>query len=166
LEAFEVARRGGLGVTIHAGEAFGLASIAEALHLCEADRLGHGVRIVDDLEGDDLGPLATEIRDRGVVLEMCPRSNVDTGAVATLAAHPIDRLLRLGFAVTVNSDNRLMSGTSPVAELRGMVETFGWGIEELRAVNVTAAHGAFVSERRRRELASRVVRFDPGSVNA
>ncbi|HSJ27669.1 MAG TPA: adenosine deaminase family protein, partial [Acidimicrobiia bacterium] len=83
LEAFEVARRGDLGITIHAGEAFGLASIAEALHLCQADRLGHGVRIVDDLEGDELGPLATGIRDRGVVLEMCPRSNVDTGAVAT-----------------------------------------------------------------------------------
>jgi adenosine deaminase len=166
LEAFEVARRGELGITIHAGEAFGLASIAEALHRCGADRLGHGVRIVDDVHGQDLGPLATEIRERGVILEMCPRSNVDTGAVDSLADHPIDRLLRLGFAVTVNCDNRLMSGTSPVTELRGMIDTFGWGIEELRAVNVTAAEGAFVSGQRRRELAASVRGFDPASGNA
>lgn len=158
LAAFETARAAGLGITIHAGEAHGLASIADALRSCGADRLGHGVRITDDIDGDRLGPLATEVRDRGVPLEMCPRSNVDTGAAASLADHPIDRLLQLGFAVTVNCDNRLMSGTTPTSELWELVETFGWTIDQVRQVNRTAAAAAFVSESRRRELVELVER--------
>lgn len=156
LAAFEVARAGGLGITIHAGEAHGLASIAEALHACGADRIGHGVRIVDDIEGDRLGPLATEIRDRRIPLEMCPRSNVDTGAVARLVDHPIDMLHRLGFVVTVNCDNRLMSDTSPVSELQHLIDTFGWGLDEVRAVNRSAAEVVFASDARRRELVERI----------
>ncbi|MEX2654886.1 MAG: adenosine deaminase [Acidimicrobiia bacterium] len=156
LEAFEVARAGGLGITIHAGEAHGLSSIAEAIHTCGADRIGHGVRIVDDIEGGRLGPLAAEIRERGVALEMCPRSNVDTGAVAGLADHPIDRLHQLGFTVTVNCDNRLMSDTSPVSELQNLMETFGWGVDEVRAVNRNAAEVVFASDARRRELVGRI----------
>lgn len=156
LEAFDVARAGGLGITIHAGEAHGLASIAEALHTCGADRIGHGVRIVDDIEGDRLGPLAAEVLDRRIALEMCPRSNVDTGAVTGLADHPIDRLLRLGFNVTVNCDNRLMSDTSPVSELRNLIETFGWGVDQVRAVNRNAATVVFASDDRRRALVERI----------
>ncbi|MFP5331751.1 MAG: adenosine deaminase [Acidimicrobiia bacterium] len=148
LDAFRTAAAGGLGITIHAGEADGLESIAAALHDCGAQRLGHGVRIVDDIEDDRLGPLAAEVHDRAVPLELCPRSNVDTGAVPTLADHPIDRLLRLGFAVTVNCDNRLMSGTSPSDELAALVDTFGWGEEEVRAVTRNAAAVAFAPPER------------------
>ena len=158
-DAFEVARTAGLGITIHAGEADGLTSIADALHTCRADRLGHGVRIVEDIDGESLGPLAEEVRAKHITLEMCPRSNIDTGAVASLPAHPVDRLLRLGFAVTVNCDNRLMSATSPTAELRGLVDTFGWGIEEVAAVNVNAARAVFAPESVRQDLVSRIEAF-------
>ena len=161
-EAFDVARAAGLGITIHAGEADGLTSMTEALHAGLADRLGHGVRIVDDIDGEQLGPLADEIRARGVTLEMCPRSNVDTGAVPSLAAHPIDRLLRLGFAVTVNCDNRLMSDTSPTAELRGLIDTFGWGSDEVAEVNLNAARAVFAPEPVRRDLVSRIAAFVGG----
>jgi adenosine deaminase len=155
-EAFDLARSNGLGITIHAGEADGLASIADALHSCGAERIGHGVRIVDDIDGEVLGPLATEIRDRQVVLELCPRSNVDTGAVPSIAAHPIGRLLRLGFAVTVNCDNRLMSNTGPVVELGDLVAAFGWGPEEIRAVMLNAAGAVFAGDIDRRALGDRI----------
>ncbi len=143
LPAFEIARRGGLGVTIHAGEAFGLDSIAQAIHECGADRIGHGVRIVDDIEGERLGRLAREVRDRRIPLELCPTSNVDTGAVRSLEDHPIDRLLRLGFMVTLNCDNRLMSATSPSGEMAAMAAVFGWGIDEFEQVTENAAAAAF-----------------------
>lgn len=159
LAAFDVARRGGLGITIHAGEGDGLASIDEAVNACGAERIGHGVRIADDIAGDNLGGLATQIRDGGVPLELCPRSNVDTGAVDSLADHPIDRLLRLGFNVTVNCDNRLMSSTSPTRELSGLVETFGWGPEEIRRVTINAANAAFVDDPTRRSLIARIDSF-------
>lgn len=158
LEAFRVAAAGGLGITIHAGEADGLDSIASALHECGAQRLGHGVRIVDDIEGDQLGSLAAEVRDRAVPLELCPCSNVDTGAVSSLADHPIDRLLRLGFAVTVNCDNRLMSGTSPTGELSALVDTFGWTEAEIRAVTRNAAAAAFAPPERIASLLAAVDR--------
>lgn len=156
LEAFQVAASGGLGITIHAGEADGLESIASALHECGAQRLGHGVRIVDDIDGDRLGPIATEVRDRRIPLEMCPRSNVDTGAATSIADHPIDRLLRLGFTVTVNCDNRLMSGTNPTDELAALVDTFGWGEDEVRTVNRNAAAAAFVPPERVAGLLARI----------
>ncbi len=159
LPAFDVARRGGLGITVHAGEGDGLASITEALEVCRAERIGHGVRIADDIHGDRLGGLAARIRDRGVPLELCPRSNVDTGVVTSLAEHPIERLLRLGFNVTVNCDNRLMSSTSPTGELLGLVETFGWGSDEVRRVTVNAANAAFVDPSTRRSLIARIESF-------
>ncbi|MDQ4118852.1 MAG: adenosine deaminase, partial [Actinomycetota bacterium] len=115
LDAFEYVRQQNAHVTIHAGEAFGLPSIWEAVQWCGADRLGHGVRIVDDITCRDDGPprlgrLAAWVRDNRIPLEMCPTSNVHTGAAASLADHPIGLLARLRFRVTVNTDNRLMSG--------------------------------------------------------
>ena len=117
LDAFEAIRRGNGHITIHAGEAFGLPSIWEAIQFCGAERLGHGVRIVDDITTDadgnhQLGRLASFVRDRRIPLEMCPSSNVHTGAAPSLAEHPIGLLMQLRFRVTVNTDNRLMSGTS------------------------------------------------------
>jgi adenosine deaminase len=148
LDAFRRIAEANHHITIHAGEAFGLPSIWEALQLCGAERLGHGVRIVDDIEvGPDgklvLGRLASFVRDRRVPLEMCPTSNVDTGAAASLAEHPIDLLKRLRFRVTVNTDNRLMSGVSMSSEMQAMVDTFGWGWDDLEWVTLNAMKSAF-----------------------
>src|SRR5690606_30366601 len=135
--------------TIHAGEAFGLPSIWEALQWCGADRLGHGVRIVDDIEtGEDgqvrLGRLAAYVRDKRIPLELCPTSNVQTGAVATNADHPIGMLADLRFRVTVITDNRLMSGTPMTRERLALGEAFDWGLDDLRWVTVNAMKSAFL----------------------
>ena len=117
LDAFDLIHQANFHLTIHAGEAFGLPSIWEALQWCGAYRLGHGVRIVDDITVDDdgqltMGRLATYVRDQRIPLEMCPTSNVHTGAVASIEEHPIHLLRQLSFRVTVNTDNRLMSGVT------------------------------------------------------
>jgi adenosine deaminase len=148
LDAFQLVMREDFHITIHAGEAFGLPSIAEALHYCGAERLGHGVRIVDDIvvEGDGratLGRLASYVRDRRVPLEMCPTSNVHTGAARSLAEHPIGLLRRLRFRVTVNTDNRLMSGVTLSRELHNLVTTFGYGVDDLEWLTVNAMKSAF-----------------------
>jgi adenosine deaminase len=148
LDAFRRIAEANHHITIHAGEAFGLPSIWEALQLCGAERLGHGVRIVDDISvGPDgrvvLGRLASFVRDRRVPLEMCPTSNVDTGAAPSLLEHPIDLLKRLRFRVTLNTDNRLMSGVSMTSEMQAMVDTFGWGWDDLEWVTLNAMKSAF-----------------------
>jgi len=134
--------------TIHAGEGFGLPSIWEALQWCGADRLGHGVRIVDDITIVDgaplLGRLAAYVRDNRVPLEMCPSSNVQTGAALSVADHPIGLLRKLYFRVTVNTDNRLMSGTSMGAEFEKLVDAFGYGIDDLQWFTINALKSAFI----------------------
>jgi adenosine deaminase len=151
LDAFEYLQRENAHFTIHAGEAFGLPSIWQAIQWCGADRLGHGVRIIDDITlGDDgargakLGRLASYVRDKRIPLEMCPSSNLQTGAVRSLGEHPIGPLARLGFRVTVNTDNRLMSGTSMSREMRLLAETFGFGQGELRWFTINAMKSAFL----------------------
>jgi len=149
LDAFEYLRRENAHFTIHAGEAFGLPSIWEAIQWCGADRLGHGVRIVDDITtGADghpvLGRLAAYVRDMRIPLEMCPSSNVQTGAAASIAEHPIGLLRRLGFRVTVNTDNRLMSGTSMSREMDLLSNAFGYGLNDLQWFTVNAMKSAFI----------------------
>ena len=163
LDAFEYLRRENAHFTIHAGEAFGLPSIWEAIQWCGADRLGHGVRIVDDVrvaarpyaadvayavEADPsevvLGGLASYVRDRRIPLEMCPSSNVQTGAAESIALHPISLLKRLKFRVTVNTDNRLMSGTSMTREMSLLVNDAGWTLEDLRWATINAMKSAFI----------------------
>jgi adenosine deaminase len=171
LDAFEYLRRQNAHFTIHAGEAFGLPSIWEAIQWCGADRLGHGVRIVDDLRvagkpggtslfrGDSaavarwatadpsevtLGGLASYLRDRRIPLEMCPSSNVQTGAAESVALHPISLLKRLKFRVTINTDNRLMSGTSMTREMSLLVNEADWTLEDLRWVTINAMKSAFI----------------------
>jgi len=149
LDAFEYLRRENAHFTIHAGEAFGLPSIWEALQWCGADRLGHGVRIVDDIEVREdgsvhLGRLAAYVRDQRVPLEMCPSSNIQTGAAASIAEHPIGLLTRLRFRVTVNTDNRLMSGTSMSREMERLVAAFGYGLADLQWFTVNAMKSAFL----------------------
>jgi adenosine deaminase len=148
LDAFEYLQRENSHFTIHAGEAFGLPSIWQAIQWCGADRLGHGVRIVDDITVHDdgrveLGRLAAYVRDNRIPLETCPSSNVQTGATPSLAEHPIGLLTRLRFRVTVNTDNRLMSGTSMTDEMTSLVETFGYGLDDLQWFTINAMKSAF-----------------------
>ena len=156
LDAIRLVQQAGLHVTIHAGEAYGLPSIAEAVEVCHAERLGHGVRIIEDVTADGggtrLGPVATRVRDDRIALEVCPSSNVHTGAVASLPEHPVDRLLDLGFCVTVNTDNRLMSATSMTRELAVCSDTFGWTEQRVEQVLRNAADVAFCSDDQRRRL--------------
>ena len=149
LDAFEYLQRENAHFTIHAGEAFGLPSIWQAIQWCGADRLGHGVRIIDDITvADDgsveLGRLAAYVRDQRIPLEMCPFSNLQTGAAASIAEHPIGLLTRLRFRVTVNTDNRLMSGTSMTREMTALSEAFGYGLADLRWFTVNAVKSSFL----------------------
>jgi adenosine deaminase len=149
LDAFEYLQRENAHFTIHAGEAFGLPSIWQAIQWCGADRLGHGVRIIDDITvaGDGsakLGRLAAYVRDKRIPLEMCPTSNLQTGAAASIADHPIGLLRRLNFRVTVNTDNRLMSRTSLSLEFAKLIEAFGYGWDDLQWFTVNAMKSAFI----------------------
>ncbi len=149
LDAFEYLQRENSHFTIHAGEAFGLPSIWQALQWCGADRLGHGVRIIDDVTVHDdgtveLGRLASYVRDKRIPLELCPASNVQTGAATSVAEHPIGLLTKLRFRVTVNTDNRLMSGTSMTNEMFSLVEAFGYDLDDLQWFTVNAMKSAFL----------------------
>jgi adenosine deaminase len=152
-------------VTVHAGEADGIESIKDAIVSGRALRLGHGVRLVEDImfsrtDGETdlvvLGPVAEWVHDRGIVLETSPSSNLQTGAIAllgeTMADHPFDILNDLGFKVTVNTDNRLMSGTSLTREMELLVDTFGYNLDDLEIFQINAAEGAFQAIDDREEL--------------
>ncbi len=159
LDAFEYLQRENFHFTIHAGEAFGLPSIWQAIQWCGADRLGHGVRIVDDISGDgQLGRLAAYVRDKRIPLELCPSSNVQTGAAASIAEHPVGLLRDLRFRVTVNTDNRLMSGTSMSREMALLVEAFGYGWAELQWFTVNAMKSAFIPFDERLVLINEVIK--------
>jgi adenosine deaminase len=177
LDAFEYLRRENAHFTIHAGEAFGLPSIWEAIQWCGADRLGHGVRIVDDvrvgsrpwgedidadaradLEDVQLGRLAAYVRDKRIPLEMCPSSNVQTGAAGSIAHHPIGLLSRLRFRVTVNTDNRLMSGTGMSREMALLVSELGWTLDDLRWATINAMKSAFIPFDERLALIDEVIK--------
>jgi len=151
--------------TVHAGEAAGLESIRSAIIDGRALRLGHGVRIAQDLEiisraGDEVlvqfGDLARWVRDREITLELSPSSNLQTGAVAAwgeeLGDHPFDLLYQLGFSVTVNVDNRTMSRTSLTRELALLVDAFEYDLDDLETFQLNAAAGAFLPIEEREEL--------------
>jgi adenosine deaminase len=163
LDAFEYVRRENFHITIHAGESFGPPSIWEALQYCGAERLGHGVRIVDDLRVLDdgsveLGRLAAFVRDRRVPLEMCPTSNVHTGAARSIRDHPIDLLRRLRYRVTVNTDNRLMSNVTLSGEFAALDEAFGIGLGETEWLTVNAMKSAFAPFDERLRIINEVVK--------
>jgi adenosine deaminase len=145
--------------TIHAGEAFSIESIRSALDGAHAERLGHGVRIIDDVAQDgSLGALAQRVFDEQVPLEVAPTSNVQTGAFPALAEHPVDRLHRLGFAVTMNTDNRLMSGVSASSELTDVAATFGWTWDDVQTVTERALAAGFAPDGERKRVLDELVR--------
>ena len=166
LAAFEYLRQQNAHFTIHAGEADGPESIWRAVQFCGAERLGHGVRIAEDIiagdnaeggDGDKVGHLAAYVRDRRIALEMCPSSNVQTGAVAALSEHPIKRLADLGFRITVNTDNRLMSDCTLTGEFETVVNEFGFGWDDLQTFTINAAKAAFLPLADRKALIQDVI---------
>jgi adenosine deaminase len=163
LDAFEYLQRQNAHFTIHAGEAFGLPSIWEAIQWCGADRLGHGVRIADDITRRDdgtveLGRLAAYVRDTRIPLELCPHSNLQTGAAPSIAEHPIGLLTDLRFRVTVNTDNRLMSDTSMTKEMAALVEAFGYGLPDVRWFTINAMKSSFLHFAERLAIIDEVIK--------
>ncbi|MFB9904670.1 adenosine deaminase [Allokutzneria oryzae] len=163
LDAFEYLRQQNAHFTIHAGEAFGLPSIWEAIQHCGAERLGHGVRIMDDIKVDDdgtvhLGRLASYVRDRRIPLEMCPSSNIQTGAATSIAEHPIGLLAKLRFRVTVNTDNRLMSHCTVSGEFAALHEAFGYDWADMQWFTVNAMKSSFLGFDERLELINNVIK--------
>ena len=151
-------------VTVHAGEAAGIDSIVDALVHGRALRLGHGVRIAEDIDVEfdvdaaspeepevglvSMGRVASWVRDRGIALEVCPSSNLQTGAVASfgedIETHPIDLLYQTGFAVTVNTDNRLMSSVTLTGEFELLMETFEYDLDDILELTMNAVNAAFL----------------------
>jgi len=163
LDAFQYVARENFHNTIHAGEGFGLPSIWEALQWCGAERLGHGVRIIDDISVPDggrpsLGRLASYVRDRRIPLEMCPTSNVQTGAARSIKEHPIGLLRELLFRVTVNTDNRLMSGVTLSSEFRALSEAFGYGWGDVEWLTINAMKSAFAPFDERLKIINTVIK--------
>ncbi|SDY50966.1 adenosine deaminase family protein [Herbiconiux ginsengi] len=175
LDATTLLEREGIPFTIHTGEADGEHSVWETVHLAHALRLGHGVRVIEDVTLDGrplgvrtavrdvaaaraagpaslrLGRTAQWVVDRRIPLEVCVTSNAG-GVVDGVANHPIDLLRELGFTVTVNPDNRGMSTTSISAEMRTIEAEFGWGPEEFAEAEFAAVEAAFLSRREREAL--------------
>lgn len=160
-EAFALLRDQHFPVTIHAGEADGAGSMSQALGLGAARRIGHGVRIHEDIEGfgtDEprLGIIAQYVMDQQIPLECCPTSNVHTGAATSIADHPMHELRDLGFAVTINTDDKLVSGVDMVSEFEELVGV-GWTKEDLFEATLVAAWAAFLPYHERAELAELVI---------
>lgn len=163
--AFDFLADVGFPVTVHAGEAYGLESIAQAIQVGRARRLGHGVRIVDDIDTSTaqptLGPLAQRLRDSAVCFELCPTSNLNTGAIgpdAVMADHPFALLDHCGFNVTVNCDNRLMSRTTLSREFHELVTTFGYSLVDIERFTVNAMEAAFCDSEQIKRLVTEVIR--------
>ena len=146
-EAIDLVHAAGGNVTLHAGEGDGVGSIRQAVIDCGAHRIGHGVRIIEDIDFSGsvprFGEVAQFVHERGIPLELCPTSNLHTGIYATLAEHPISMLDDLGFVVTVNPDNRLMSRTSLTREFEGLMAVHGWDEQRVRRVTLSAFRASF-----------------------
>ncbi len=159
-DAFKYLREQFFRFTVHAGEADGPSSIAAAIHN-GADRLGHGVRIIEDVEfsEDDaqLGRIAAYVRDKRIALEVCPSSNLQTGIAGSIADHPIQRLYELDFNITVNCDNRLMSGTSMSREFALLSEAFHWDLSDMELVALNAIDAAFLSHDVRDAVSDQII---------
>jgi adenosine deaminase len=151
-EAFAFARRHDLAVTVHAGEAAGADSIRAAVHDCGADRIGHGTRLAEDAS------LLAYVRDRGIPLEVCPTSNVQTRVAPTFAQHPMASYRDAGVIVTVNTDNRLMSGVSLTEEYARCIEHFGWDLATMGDVALAAFDAAFLPLPERRVVREQAAR--------
>jgi adenosine deaminase len=145
-EAFYLVRHANLNVTVHAGEAYGPESIHQALHWAGAHRIGHGVRLREDPD------LLEYVRDHRIPLEMCPTSNVQTGAVDSIEEHPIREYFDRGLRVTVNTDNRLMSDTTMTDEIQLLVDRLGFDLEQIKKLLLNGFKSAFLRYPERKAL--------------
>jgi adenosine deaminase len=148
-EAFQLILNNNVNCTVHAGEAYGPPSIAQALHYCGAHRIGHGVRLRED------GDLLNYVNDHRIPIESCPSSNVQTGAVENMAAHPFKFFLDFGIRVTVNTDNRLITNTTVTKELELLVKQFDLDITDVKNVLVAGFKSAFLTFHDRAQLIRR-----------
>lgn len=160
--AFQKLREANFPATVHAGESEGIDSISAALHRAGALRLGHGFRIVDDIKQSadgkvELGTLARWVMDRQIALELCPTSNTQTTTGMKISNHPITPLRRLGFAVTINTDNRLQSGTTLSNEMALLVDEAAWTLPDLLQATITAAYNAFLPLGDRARLVNEII---------
>ncbi|HSN86522.1 MAG TPA: adenosine deaminase [Thermoanaerobaculia bacterium] len=146
VDHFRKAREAGLHVIAHAGEASGAASVRQAVLGLEAERIGHGIRAIEDPEVLDL------LAERGIPLEVCPTSNVHTSTVPDLRSHPLPALLERGLAVTLNTDDPSISGIDLAHEYRVAVEELGLAEDDLRKMQENAVAAAFLTPRERNEL--------------
>jgi adenosine deaminase len=153
-EAFDHARRHGLPIIPHAGETQGAWSVAECVRDADAPRIGHGVRCLEDQD------LVNTLRERQVVLEVCPSSNVCLGVVPSMDDHPLPKLLREGLCVTINSDDPPMFDTTLTDEFLRAAEAFGFEREDVRQLSLNAARAAFVSDERKAELVRQIESFE------
>ncbi|MBK8212357.1 MAG: adenosine deaminase [Myxococcales bacterium] len=136
--AFQLVRDNNINVTIHAGEAYGPESIAQAIHVCGAHRIGHGCRLREN------GDLLHYVNDHRIALECCPSSNVQTGAIRDLPSHPLKLYKALGLRVTVNTDNRLVTDTTVSKELYLCHTHLGFTLEDLKAIVLSGFKSAFL----------------------
>ncbi len=145
-EAFQLVRTNNVNCTIHAGEAYGPESIAQALHVCGAHRIGHGCRLRED------GDLLHYVNDHRIPLECCPSSNVQTGAVQELARHPLKLYFDLGLRVTINTDNRLITDTTVSKELWLVHAVMGMAFADVKAMVVAGFKSSFLPFHEKRQL--------------
>src|SRR4051812_17540095 len=145
-EAFQLILNNNINCTVHAGEAYGPPSIAQALHYCGAHRIGHGVRLRED------GDLLNYVNDHRIPIECCPSSNVQTGAVMDMASHPFKFYLDFGIRVTINTDNRLITDTSVTKELSVVSKQFGLTAADIRNILVAGFKSSFLTFHDRAQL--------------
>ena len=148
--AFERAAKLGLQVTVHAGEAAGADSVREALYALKAQRLGHGVRLVEE------AALEKEVLEKRIPLECCPTSNLQTAAVAKLSSHPLKRFVRQGMCATLNTDNRLVSDTTLSREYACAHFEMGMTLAELCVVARNGFEAAFMEEAPKQQMLAEV----------
>src|SRR5258708_39009756 len=166
VDAFHYIQRENFNITIHAGEAFGIESIWQAIQWCGAPRIGHATGLIEDITVSDdnptevvsMGYLAQYVLDKRIPLEICLTSNVDTGAVKSVEEHPFGVYHRYKFRVTLNTDDRLMSNTTMTKELKLAQEAFKLTLNDLEKLTINAMKSAFIPYKRRINLIYDVIK--------
>ncbi|MCD6120815.1 MAG: adenosine deaminase [Spirochaetales bacterium] len=149
LDAFEYIRRKNFNITIHAGEAFGMESIWQAVQICGAHRIGHATRLVEDMvvhgtRIEKMGSLSNFIRDKRIPLEICLSSNIQTGAAKSFDEHPFNVYFKNYFRVSLGTDNRLMSNTTLSKEFKIAVKYFNLSLRDIEKLTINAMKSAFI----------------------
>ncbi len=158
-EAFQLVRKNNVNSTVHAGEAYGPRSIHQAIHDCNAHRIGHGTRLRED------GDLLNYLNDHRIPLEVCLKSNVQTRAVHSIEEHPLRSYMEYGLRVTLNTDNRLVTDTSCTEEFSLAVNTFDLTFDDVRRLVLDGFKSAFMPFRKKREIMRKALQeFDEVAV--